>query len=56
MREQEFAALSTFRRRMAALSSKSKHLVREGVASRDSVVTPRRRRGKRQLAGLVDNT
>ena len=42
MREQEGAALSTVRRRMAALSSLFKHLVREGVASRNPVVNVQR--------------
>ena len=37
MREQEGAAPSTVRRRMAALSSLFKHLVREGAASRNPV-------------------
>ena len=42
MREQEGAAPSTVRRRMAALSSLFKHLVREGVASRNPVVNVQR--------------
>ncbi len=37
-REQEGAAASTIRRRLAALSSLFKHLVRHGVASRNPVV------------------
>lgn len=42
MREQESAAPSTVRRRMAALSSLFKHLVREGVAGRNPVVNVQR--------------
>jgi integrase/recombinase XerD len=38
MREQQGAAASTGRRRLAALSSLFKHLVRHGVASRNPVV------------------
>ncbi len=42
MREQEGAAPSTIRRRMAALSSLFKHLVRHGAAVRNPVVDVRR--------------
>lgn len=38
MREQEGAASSTIRRRLAALSSLFKHLVRHGTAGRNPVV------------------
>ncbi len=38
MREEEGAAASTVRRRLAALSSLFKHLVRHGAASRNPVV------------------
>ena len=42
MREQENAAASTVRRRLAALSSLFKHLVRHGAASRNPVVDVQR--------------
>jgi integrase/recombinase XerD len=42
MREQEGVAASTVRRRMAALSSLFKHLVRHGYAARNPVVDVRR--------------
>ncbi len=42
MREQEGAAASTVRRRLAALSSLFKHLVRHGAASRNPVVDVQR--------------
>ena len=42
MREHENAASSTIRRRLAALSSLFKHLVRHGIASRNPVVDVRR--------------
>ncbi len=42
MREQEGAAASTIRRRLAALSSLFKHLVRHGGASRNPVVDVQR--------------
>ncbi len=42
MREHEGAASSTIRRRLAALSSLFKHLVRHGIASRNPVVDVRR--------------
>ena len=42
MREQEGAAASTVRRRLAALSSLFKHLVRHGVAGRNPVVDVQR--------------
>ena len=42
MREQQHAAPSTVRRRLAALSSLFKHLVREGVASRNPVANVQR--------------
>lgn len=42
MREQQCAASSTIRRRMAALSSLFKHLVRHGSAGRNPVVDVQR--------------
>ena len=42
MREQEGAALSTVRRRLAALSSLFKHLVRHGAAGRNPLAEVRR--------------